>query len=75
MVSKLVPLLLALLMTHLWVSGQGIKTIIIEGTPAIDGNGTFGRDLPGPTFDKVVINESGQSAFTGRMRETAGRFF
>jgi hypothetical protein len=75
MLRKLLFLLLAILSFPSWISGQGIKTILIEGTPAIDGNGVFGRDLSGNTFDKVVINESGQAAFTGRMRETAGGFF
>ena len=75
MFSKIVPLVLVLLVTSSVGFGQGIKTIIIEGVPALDGNGTFGRDLPGPTFDKVVINESGQAAFTGRMRGTVNGFF
>lgn len=54
--------------------GQGIKTILIEGNPAIDGNGIFGNQFNGPAFQKVVINEAGQAAFTGRMKETSGGF-
>jgi hypothetical protein len=56
--------------------GQGsIQTILIEETSALDGNGVFGRQFSGATFGKAVINEAGQVAFTGMMKETAGGIF
>ena len=67
-------ILLLCLMTSPFGFSQGIKTILIEGEAAIDGNGVFGNQFNGPAFQKVVINEAGQAAFTGRMKETSGGF-
>jgi hypothetical protein len=60
MIRKLSFLILAILASPLWMTGQAIKTIIIEGAPAIDGNGVFRRRLTGPTFDKVVLTNLGR---------------
>ena len=76
MLNRLFYLVLILNLLPIQTFAQGsIQTILIEGAPALDGNGTFGRQFAGATFGKAVINETGQVAFTGQMKDTSGGIF
>ena len=76
MISRFIFLVLVLNLLPIRAFGQGsIQAILIEGAPALDGNGVFGRQFAGATFGKAVINKTGQVAFTGQMKDTSGGIF